>query len=135
MKLARRPRRRQPETIIALIDVVFFLLVFFMLIGRMDATAPFDVVPPVAAIGTDMPGGGATVALASDGALAVDGRVADRAAILDVLAQRIAEVPDLMVRLNADGAAALHHLLPLAAEIEALGVRNVVLVVTPENVQ
>ena len=44
MKLSRPKRDQQSETIIALIDVVFFLLVFFMLIGRMDATAPFDVV-------------------------------------------------------------------------------------------
>ena len=42
MKLARPTRAQHSETIIALIDVVFFLLVFFMLIGRMDATAPFD---------------------------------------------------------------------------------------------
>ena len=46
MKLARPARAAHSETIVALIDVVFFLLVFFMLIGRMDATAPFDVLPP-----------------------------------------------------------------------------------------
>ena len=57
MKLTRPPARQAPETIIALIDVVFFLLVFFMLIGRMDATAPFDVTPPTATTGTDMPAG------------------------------------------------------------------------------
>ena len=47
MRLTRTPRRTPPESIIPLIDVVFFLLVFFMLIGRMDATAPFDVTPAV----------------------------------------------------------------------------------------
>ena len=58
MKLARGRRRESPETIIPLIDVVFFLLIFFMLIGRMDATAPFDVTPAIAQTGQDMPGGG-----------------------------------------------------------------------------
>ena len=72
MKLSRTPRRTPPETIIALIDVVFFLLIFFMLVGRMDATAPFDVLPPVAQTGVDMPGGGVTVSVASDGALALE---------------------------------------------------------------
>ncbi|KIC06494.1 biopolymer transporter ExbD, partial [Leisingera sp. ANG-M1] len=48
-------RNPHSETIIALIDVVFFLLVFFMLIGRMDATAPFDVRPATAVTGRDMP--------------------------------------------------------------------------------
>ena len=59
MKLARRPRKVMPETVIPLIDVVFFLLIFFMLTGRMDATAPFDATPALARTGWDMPGGGA----------------------------------------------------------------------------
>lgn len=73
MKLTRHARDQQSETIIALIDVVFFLLVFFMLIGRMDATAPFNVTPPVAQSGRDMPAGGATVAVSESGVLALDG--------------------------------------------------------------
>ena len=67
MKLTRPVRRAMPETIIALIDVVFFLLVFFMLIGRMDATSPFEVLPPITTTGTDMPAGGATVSIGPTG--------------------------------------------------------------------
>lgn len=131
MRLGRIPPRTQPEPIIALIDVVFFLLVFFMLIGRMDATAPFSVEPPVAETGADMPGGGATLSISLGGALALDGHEAEQTAILDALAGRIAEAPDLLVRLNAHGGARLGDLLPLAARIEALGARDIVLVVTP----
>ena len=73
MKLRRPPDRAQPETIVALIDVVFFLLVFFMLVGRMDANAPFEVTPPYAETGGDMPAGGATISVSESGALAFDG--------------------------------------------------------------
>ncbi|RVT84136.1 biopolymer transporter ExbD [Rhodobacteraceae bacterium CCMM004] len=132
MKLARRPRRDRPETIVALIDVVFFLLVFFLLIGRMDATAPFEVTPPVALSGSDMPGGGATVSVAEDGTLALDGRVSGRTPVLERLAARAAVETGLLVRINAHGAARLADVLPLAAEIEALGAGEVVLVVTPD---
>src|SRR5690606_1738797 len=121
-------RRTPPETIVALIDVVFFLLVFFMLVGRMDATAPFDVLPPVAQQGDDMPGGGITVSVAADGALALDGVEQARDAVLAALARQLAAAPESLVRLNADRGAALRHVLPLAAEIEALGAREVVLV-------
>jgi len=131
MKLARPARRTPPETIIALIDVVFFLLVFFMLVGRMDATAPFDVLPPVAQTGADMPGGGVTISVSADGVMALDGVVRARADVLLALAARLAEAPDTLVRLNADRAVPLRHVLPLAAEIEALGAREVVLVLTP----
>ena len=131
MRLARRPHREAPEPIIALIDVVFFLLVFFMLIGRMDATAPFEVDPPLAATGTDMPGGGATLSIAADGSLAIDGAAAERPVVLEQITAQLAQQPDLLVRINAHKAAPLREVLPLAAEVEALGAGDIVLVVTP----
>lgn len=130
MKLRRPPERATPETIVALIDVVFFLLVFFMLVGRMDANAPFEVTPPYAETGGDMPAGGATVSVSADGALAFDGFDATPDQITARVVARLAEEPDLLVRVNAHRTAELRHVLPMVAEMEALGVRDVVLVVT-----
>ncbi|GAA6178449.1 ExbD/TolR family protein [Sulfitobacter pacificus] len=131
MRLTRPAQRQAPETIIALIDVVFFLLVFFMLIGRMDATAPFDVTPPIAATGTDMPAGGVTLSVSATGDTAVDGAPTD--APLDLLLERIAQNPETLVRINAHHAAELRHILPVIAALEAAGAREVALVVTPAN--
>ena len=131
MKLRRPPRRGQPETIIALIDVVFFLLVFFLLIGRMDATAPFDMAPPTALGGTEMPGGGATVSISAQGALALNGAALDPKDTLRGLALLLENTPDLLIRINAHRDSELRNVLPLVGEIEALGARDIVLVVTP----
>ncbi|QIE43489.1 biopolymer transporter ExbD (plasmid) [Rhodobacteraceae bacterium SC52] len=131
MKLARPPKRAAPETIVALIDVVFFLLVFFLLVGRMDATAPFDVTPPIAFEGTDMPGGGATLAVSADGQLALDGTERTRDGVIEMLGERLAADPGLRIRINAHAGAALNTVLPLAAEIEGMGAQDVVLFVTP----
>lgn len=131
MKLARPSRSPHSETIIALIDVVFFLLVFFMLIGRMDATAPFDVAPPVAQSGTDMPAGGATLSVAADGALALDGVALERGALDARLTTLLASDSTMRLRINAHRDAELRNVLPLVSAAEALGVRDVVLVVTP----
>ncbi|WP_411353164.1 ExbD/TolR family protein (plasmid) [Leisingera aquaemixtae] len=133
MKLNRRARNPHSETIIALIDVVFFLLVFFMLIGRMDATAPFDVRPATAVTGRDMPSGGVTLAISTQGALALDGEVIARSALSPALSALLADDPELRLRINAHRAAELRKVLPLVAEGEALGFREVVLVVTPET--
>ncbi|MEL6466871.1 MAG: biopolymer transporter ExbD [Pseudomonadota bacterium] len=132
MRLSRPIRRTPPETIIALIDVVFFLLVFFMLIGRMDATSPFEVVPATATTGTDMPAGGATLSIGADGALALDGTALDRDATLTRLSDALADTPDLLVRINAHRDTVMADLLPLVAEIDGLGARDVMLVVTPK---
>ena len=131
MKLTRPKRDQQSETIIALIDVVFFLLVFFMLIGRMDATAPFDVAPPIAQSGRDMPAGGATVAVSETGQLALDGIEMTRATLEQAITGMLAADDGLRVRVNAHRDAELRHVLPLVGWTEGIGVRDVVLVVTP----
>ncbi|MEM9583113.1 MAG: biopolymer transporter ExbD [Pseudomonadota bacterium] len=133
MKLKRPVKRTPPETIIALIDVVFFLLVFFMLIGRMDATSPFEVLPATALTGADMPAGGATVSVSAEGALALDSIATDEAGLLDRLTDQLRAQPDLLIRVNAHRDATMSMLLPMVAEIEALGARDVMLVVTPEG--
>lgn len=135
MKLNRPTRNTQSETIIALIDVVFFLLVFFMLIGRMDATAPFEVAPPVASSGRDMPAGGATLAVAHDGSLALDNVPLERSELEGVIATVLARDGDIRLRVNAHRDAELRHVLPLVGLAESLGVRDIVLVVTPETPQ
>ncbi|MEM1007296.1 MAG: biopolymer transporter ExbD [Pseudomonadota bacterium] len=131
MKITRPAPRRHPETIIALIDVVFFLLVFFMLIGRMDATAPFDVLPPVSGTGADMPAGGLTMSVSAQGALALDGLELTEGAAIEQVQSALSSDPDLLIRINAHRDAPLRDVLPLIARFEALGARDVVLVVTP----
>lgn len=133
MKLRRPTRTTQSETIIALIDVVFFLLVFFMLIGRMDATAPFDVTPPIAASGRDMPAGGTTLSVSQGGTLALDGVIIEPTTFADAISLALDQNRDLRLRVNAHREAELRHVLPLVAMAEAAGVRDVVLVVTPEQ--
>ncbi len=133
MKLCRVRSQQRSETIIALIDVVFFLLVFFMLIGRMDATAPFEVHPATAVTGADLPAGGATLSISAAGALALDGTAIAAPDLMPTLAVMLAESPDLLIRVNAHRDAQLHGILPLIAEIERAGARDVVLVVTPER--
>ncbi|WP_424979491.1 ExbD/TolR family protein [Leisingera sp. S232] len=133
MKLNRPARPPHSETIIALIDVVFFLLVFFMLIGRMDATAPFDVRPATAVTGRDMPAGGITLAVSATGELALDGETIARSALPSALSALLADDPALRLRINAHRSAELRNVLPLVAQGEALGFTDVVLVVTPET--
>jgi biopolymer transport protein ExbD len=133
MKLRRPRQQTHSETIVALIDVVFFLLVFFMMTGRMDATAPFAVFPPVGDTGSPMPSGGVTLSVDGDGALAMDGFALTPREMEQRVAARLAETPDLLVRVNADRATALRFVLPVVSRLETLGAKDVVLVVTTDR--
>jgi biopolymer transport protein ExbD len=128
----RRPASRAPvETIVAMIDVVFFLLVFFMLIGRLDATAPFEVLPPLALSGSDMPAGGAIISVAADGRHALDGVELAPSVIFETLAARAETEPMLPVRINGHQSAPLGLILPLIAQLEEAGLLDVGIVVSP----
>ena len=131
MRLNRPANRPEGETIVALIDVIFFLLVFFMLVGRMDATAPFEVLPPLAETGTDMPAGGIVISVGQEGRIAFGGGEVPRDALAERLAPLIGSDDSLPVRIQAHGATELRFILPLVAEIETLGARDVSFVVTP----
>jgi biopolymer transport protein ExbD len=133
MKLRRPRQQTHSETIVALIDVVFFLLVFFMMTGRMDATAPFAVMPPVGDTGSEMPSGGVTISVDSTGELALDGFRLTTAEMDAKVADRLAETPDLLIRVNADRSTALRFVLPVVSRLEELGARDVVLVVTTDR--
>ncbi|SDE18022.1 ExbD/TolR family protein [Rhodospira trueperi] len=132
IRLNRPAPRPRADPIVALIDVVFFLLVFFMLVGRLDASAPFEVSPPVAGVGEPLPAGGLTVSLSRDGRLALDGRaLPSRAALLEALRPRAGGDDPPTVRVNAHAALPLSDLLPLVTALEGIGMTSVVLVVTP----
>ena len=131
IRLPRASPSPPRDPIIPLVDVAFFLLVFALLAGRMDATAPFEVAPPTSPLGAPLPQGGATISVAADGALALDGRAETAEAILAALRPRLGGPDPAFVRINADAAAPVGAFLPLAAALEAAGAEEVALVVTP----
>ena len=132
MKLRRAPRPAERETVVALIDVTFFLLIFFMLVGRLDATAPFAVKPPIGTTGKDLPAGGITLSVAADGALALDGSPITHDALDAMLTARLKTNPATLIRINADQSSELRNILSLITEFEDLGAKDVALIVTPD---
>ena len=129
MRLRRPTARVESEGIVPLIDVAFFLLVFFLLIGRLEATAPFEMRLPDADRAAELPSGGVALALDASGGLSIAGTAVERDAGVDALRARAATEPSLWIRLEADRDTRLGDLLPLIAELEALGAKDVVLVV------
>jgi biopolymer transport protein ExbD len=132
MKLRKPARPAERETVVALIDVTFFLLIFFMLVGRLDATAPFAVKPPIGTTGRDLPAGGITLSVAQDGAFALDGAPITTDALDAVLTERLTKNPATLIRINADQATELRPILSLITRFEDLGAKDVALIVTPD---
>ena len=69
MDFATPPRRARSESIIPMINVVFLLLIFFLMTAQIVPPAPIDVSPPVAA-GEELAADPGALYLAANGDMA-----------------------------------------------------------------
>lgn len=131
MRLPLPTRHRSMEdNILPLINVVFLLLIFFMLAGSLAQRPPFDLSPPMTsnAIGVDSRPG--VLAVNADGQIALGGEVLNKAALRRRLAQRALNKP-LQIKADADlPAARLADLLALARDV---GIASVQLMTVREG--
>ena len=129
MKLPRPARKPPLDPVVPLVDIVFFLLVFFLLVGRYDATAPWELVPARAEAGTDLEAGGAQVFVAPGGEVALGRSAMTLAALLRALEDLRAAQPDLRIAVHAGGEVELGAVQPVLAALEGAGFGRATLVV------
>ncbi len=117
-----------------LINVVFLLLIFFMLTGALHAIDYFELRPPTstseASAHTDFP----VVLVNSAGELAIDNEAVDEVDLQLKILDTLAERPDVVVRLKADGEVDAVRVVEVMELLEAVGVQLVILLtLEPED--
>lgn len=123
MRLARAPSRRigsEDDRILPLINVVFLLLIFFMVVGRLSVADPFRVEPPRSANGAGAERGPTVLLIGADGQLALDGKPVETGA----LAAAITELRTEAVRVKADGAASAGLVVGVLRTLREAGVER-----------
>ena len=126
MRFAPPRRRRRSENIVPMINVVFLLLVFFLMTAEIAPPDPFEVIPPAAEAAQDAPRV-AVLLIGADGAMAL-GEARDEA-VFDALA-RLAPSTPVMIR--ADGRLAARTLAALLPRLAAMGLSELSLAVRPD---
>jgi biopolymer transport protein ExbD len=121
------PRPANDDKLIPLINIVFLLLIFFMLAGALSRPDVLGVTPAESQSGLPATPDEAVLSVAADGRMALDG-VAVGA---DQLSTRVralqAERPELSLKLKADADLSADRLLPLLDELREAGVERLVL--------
>ena len=125
-----RPRS-DDERILPLINVVFLLLIFFMLAGQLAALDPVQVDPPRSASQGEVGPHDLVIMLAADGRLALDDTLIDAAALGPALAARLADTPPVQVWLKADGQADSTRVIALMETLREAGVARLKLLTVP----
>lgn len=117
-----RPARRPAENIVPMINVVFLLLIFFLMTAQITATVPFDVVPPASQSDTRADGV-ATLNVSAEGGLYFAGQSDE--AVWPLLS---ALEPQTAILIRADAAFSASGLTALINRLAELGAQNISLV-------
>jgi biopolymer transport protein ExbD len=132
MKLTRRERRRARIEIIPMIDVVFFLLIFFMMASlSMTVYRGLPVNLPRAATGAEPPRESAAITVTRDGQAYLDRQPVTRAALGERLRGLVGANPSLAVVITADEAVAHGRVVDVLDEIRTAGVARMAIAIRP----
>ena len=132
--LAVRPRTRRrssDERILPLVNIVFLLLVFFMLAGRIAAVDPFLVEPPRSTARDHAPEADIVVLLDAEGRLALDDTPLDAAALKQEITRRLSNGTAPRVRFKADGNAESTGAVAVMELLREAGVDRLTLLAVP----
>ncbi len=136
-RLGQRPMRIEPLKrgrralrLAPLVDVVFLLLVFFMLVARLERHQAIVVEPPAEA-GAGSLRGSVLVRLGADGGVDLNGRPLPLEALPRALAPLLRREPEPAVLVQPSPTAALQSLVRVIDVLTGAGAERVTLVAPP----
>lgn len=127
MDLTDPPRRPRAESIVPMINVVFLLLIFFLMTSRLAQPDPFEVNPPKAAL-DHQPEAEATLYADKTGRLSYEGQEGEAA----IAQLRSLAAGDARLQLRADAELEATKAAQLLRSLAAAGFASVELVVAPK---
>lgn len=122
-----RPRKSDDDRILPLVNIVFLLLIFFMIAGQLTRQDLFEISPPETVASSPDDSDEETVLFAADGRIAYRGEAADEAGLLAALRARAAG-GQTAIRLKADARAEAAAVARLLQRMREAGMRDIRLI-------
>ena len=119
------------NSILPMINVVFLLLIFFMIAGALERADLFPIQPPQSEAARDADQEGGILLLSRDGRLAFDGQAVEREALAEVVESfRRAWPEDAVLKVKADASSEALEVVSLLEDLRDAGAGRVVLLAT-----
>ncbi|MGP1254343.1 MAG: ExbD/TolR family protein [Kiloniellales bacterium] len=127
-----RPKN-DDERILPLINVVFLLLIFFMLAGKLAASDPFEIAPPQSASESSIGAEVLLVQVGAEGQLALEGEILTKSDLQTAVTERMSTDPNTPIQLKADAAAKATEVVAVMQLLRAAGVERLRLLTQPAS--
>jgi len=118
---------RTELSVVPLVNVVFLLLIFFMLVGQVSSPEPLDIDPPRSVSGREDSGRAVKVLLTRDGQIAVQSVVLPAAALSERVGGILADQPDAEFQVKADARVEAVRMIEVMESLRAAGVERLTL--------
>lgn len=132
MKLKTPPRGGHADNILPMINIVFLLLIFFMLAGALQSADIFEIEPVTSLAGQDDVLGPQTILISADGRFGIGDHQLSRDEVLQTVKTWQADTPDVTVRVKADGGTSAAGFVRLMEGLRALGIKELQLLTLSE---
>lgn len=128
MKITPPNDERRPEpSVVPLVNVVFLLLVFFMLVGRLAAPEPLDIQPPRSLSGEDDTGQTVKILLTREHSIAINRTVVRESELAGRVSEILAHSPAASFQIKADANADAVWMIGIMETLRGAGVERLTL--------
>ena len=134
MEFERTYSKRVEVSLIPLIDVSIFLLIFFMLAGTVEKFEIVPIDPPTAQSGKLMDEGHVVVMLGKHDEIIVGDEIVEMDQMLAKLAPDLKANPNKIVTIKADAAVPANRVIDLMEDIKKAGGKNLSIVTQSREV-
>jgi biopolymer transport protein ExbD len=134
MRFDFEKQEEEADNILPLINVVFLLLIFFIMTGALQAVDYFNVNPPNSSSETQTSLNDSVILISGDGRLALDNKEIGETDLQLSVSDKLSANKGVIFRIKADGRVDTARVVEVMEMIEAVGVRRVqLLTLAPGN--
>ncbi len=127
MQFQSGKQEEEPDRVLPLLNVVFVLLIFFIMTGALHAVDYFNVNPPSSSSEFQASLDDTVILVGADGRLAIDNREVDEVDLQLSVSDKLAANAGPVFRIKTDGRVDAARVVEVMELIEAVGVRRVML--------
>lgn len=135
MNFSRTTRKLRPVNMVSLIDIVFTIILFFLVTGHIESSSRLPVELPKAEAGQPLEEGPMVVTLGKYGEVAINDQRVELGSLAPIFAQAFAATPEQVITLKADALLEANRLVDLMETIRKAGGKHVAIMTDSSGAQ
>ncbi|MCE3233392.1 MAG: exbD [Rickettsiaceae bacterium] len=128
MQFKRNPRKKQQISLIPMINIIFLLLVFFIIAGTIEVVDTFDLVLPKSQTGKSKAPVDVVIYLSADGKIAVNSDVVTEQTLQTIVKTLFIDDPKQQISIKSDASVPAKTVITVMNLIEKAGGSDVSLI-------